>query len=54
MGQHNCRIGKTYFKYPGYVCHVGRQVDKLTSREIIIHEEFIKHLLKTGKMDKSL
>lgn len=54
MEQHNCRIGKTYFKYPGYICNVRNQINKIDPKDLHIYEKFIKHLIETGKIDKSL
>jgi hypothetical protein len=49
MSEHNCRIGKSTYIYPGYMFNVDKHIREANKSYIDINAKFIAHLISSGK-----
>ena len=54
MSEHNCRIGKSSYIYPGYAFNIDKHLRDANKAYIDRNAKLIEHLIKSGQIDKLL
>ena len=54
MKKHNCKIGRTYPKYPGYGYYIYSKLYNLTQKQFEINRHYLNYLRESGKINKIL